>query len=93
MSASRSSLTLVNKGTASLSLSVANAGGSTTVSLSGNTNPSHISVTLAPGQSATVNGNGTVTFVVTMNGTNQHGVLTFTASSPCGVSRTVSVNP
>jgi hypothetical protein len=28
-----------------------------------------------------------------MNGNNQTGVLTFTASSPCGVSRTVSVNP
>ena len=93
LSASRSSLTLANKATASLSLAVANAGGSTTVRLSGNTNSSHISVTLAPGQTGTVNGNGTVTFVVTMNGTNQHGVLTFTASSPCSLSRSVTVNP
>ena len=93
MSASRTSLTLANKASASLSFTVANAGGSTTVSLSGNTNPSHIAVTLLPGQTGTVNGNGTVTFVVTMSGNNQHGVLTFTASSPCGVSRTVTVNP
>jgi len=93
MSASRNSLTLANKASASVTLSVSNAGGSTTVSLSGNTNSSHISVTLAPGQTGTVNGNGSVTFVVTMNGKNQTGVLTFTASSPCGVSRTVSVNP
>jgi hypothetical protein len=28
-----------------------------------------------------------------MNGTNQTGVLTFTASSPCSLSRTVHVNP
>lgn len=93
LSASPSSLTLVNKATASLSLGVADAGGSTTVSLSSNTNSSHISVTLAPGQTGTVNGSGTVTFVVTMNGHAQTGVLTFSASSPCSVSRTVSVNP
>ena len=93
LSASRSSLTLANKATASLSLGVANSSGITTVSLSGNTNSSHISVTLAPGQTGIVNRNGTVTFVVTMNGTNQRGVLTFTASSPCGVSRSVTVNP
>ncbi len=93
LSATPSSLTLVNKATAQIILGVANAGSSTTVSLSSNTNSSHISVTLAPGQSGTVNGSGTVTFIVTMNGTNQHGVLTFTASSPCSVSRTVTVNP
>jgi hypothetical protein len=34
-----------------------------------------------------------VTFIATMNGTNQTGVLTFTASSPCSISRTVPVNP
>lgn len=93
LSASPSSITLTNKATASISLAVANAGGSTTVSLSGNTNSSHIAVTLATGQTGTVNGSGTVTFIATMNGNNQSGVLTFTASSPCGVSRTVSVNP
>ena len=93
LSASPTSITLDNKGTASISLGVANAGGSTTVSLSGNTNSSHISVTLASGQTGTVSGSGTVTFIATMNGNNQTGVLTFTASSPCGVSRTVSVNP
>jgi prepilin-type N-terminal cleavage/methylation domain-containing protein len=93
MSASPSSLTLTNKATASLSLGVGNSTGSTTVSLTSNSNSSHISVTLAPGQTGTVNGSGTVTFVVTMNGNNQHGTLSFRASSPCGVSRTVSVNP
>jgi hypothetical protein len=50
-------------------------------------------VTLAPGQTGTVNGSGTVTFIVTMNGNDQRGVLTFSASSPCGLSQTVSVNP
>jgi hypothetical protein len=49
-------------------------------------------VTLASGQTGTVNGSGTVAFIATMNGNGQSGVLTFTASSPCGVSRTVPVN-
>jgi prepilin-type N-terminal cleavage/methylation domain-containing protein len=93
LSASPTSLTLVNKATATVTLGVADAGGSTTVSLSGNTNGPHISVTLAPGQTGIVNGSGTVTFVVTMNGHDQTGVLTFSASSPCSVSRTVPVNP
>lgn len=93
LSASPTSISLANRATASISLGVANAGGSTTVSMSGNTNSAHISVTLAPGQTGTVNGSGTVTFIVTMNGNNQTGVLTFTASSPCSVSRTVTVNP
>jgi hypothetical protein len=30
---------------------------------------------------------------VVMNGKNQSGVLTFSASAPCSVSRTVTVNP
>ena len=93
LSASPGSLALANKATATVSLGVANSSGSTTVSLSGNTNGPHISVTLAPGQTGTVNGSGTVTFVVTMNGHDQTGVLTFSASSPCSASRTVSVNP
>jgi prepilin-type N-terminal cleavage/methylation domain-containing protein len=92
LSASPSSLTLANKAAASLKLGVSNSSGSTTVSLSGNTNSSHISVTLAPGQTGTVNGSGTVTFNVVMNGKNQTGVLTFTASSPCSLSQSVSVN-
>jgi hypothetical protein len=50
-------------------------------------------VTLAPGQTGTVNGSGTVSFIATMNGNNQTGVLTFTAGSPCSLSRTVHVNP
>jgi len=93
LSASPTSLTLANKATAAVTLGVANSSGGTTVSLSGNTNAPHISVTLAPGQTGTVNGSGTVTFIVTMNGNSQTGVLTFTASSPCDVSRTVAVNP
>ncbi|HYU99331.1 MAG TPA: hypothetical protein VE977_10915 [Pyrinomonadaceae bacterium] len=93
LSATPSYITLANKETHAITLAVANAGGSTTVSLSDNTNSPHIAVTLAIGQTGTVNGSGTVTFIATMNGTNQTGVLTFTASSPCGVSRTVSVNP
>jgi type II secretory pathway pseudopilin PulG len=92
LSASPSSLTIANRRSASVSLTVANSSGSTTVSFS-NTNASRISVTLAPGQSATVSGNGTVTFNVTVNGSNQHGVITFTASSPCNASQSVSVNP
>ena len=91
LSASPTSLTLDNKATAPVSLSVANSSGSTTVSVS-NSNPSHISVTLAAGQTGTVSGSGTVTFIVTMNGANQHGELTFSASSPCSVSQTVTVN-
>ncbi len=92
LSADPGSLTLANKAAASLKLGVSNSSGSTTVSLSGNTNSSHISVTLAPGQTGIVNGSGTVTFNVVMNGKNQTGVLTFTASSPCSVSQSVSVN-
>ena len=91
LSADPSSLSLANKATAPVSLSVANSSGSTTVSVS-NSNPSHISVTLAAGQTGTVSGSGTVTFIVTMNGTNQRGQLTFSASSPCSVSQTVPVN-
>jgi prepilin-type N-terminal cleavage/methylation domain-containing protein len=93
LSVTPSYITLANKATASISLAVANAGGSTTVNLSDNTNSAHISVTLAPGQTGTVNGSGTVSFIATMNGNNQTGVLTFTAGSPCSLSRTVHVNP
>ncbi|MGH9873010.1 MAG: pilus assembly FimT family protein [Pyrinomonadaceae bacterium] len=94
LSASPTTLALANKASASLRLSVGNSTGSTTVSLSGNTNSSHISVTLAPGQTGIVSGSsGAVTFNVVMNGNNQTGGLTFTASSPCSASTSVYVNP
>ena len=90
---SPTTLTIGNKGTRSVVLSVANASGTTTVTLSGNTNPAHISVTLAPGQTGTVtNGSGSVYFNVVVNGASQRGVLSFTASSPCSTSATVRVN-
>ncbi|HKP47304.1 MAG TPA: hypothetical protein VJT50_11945 [Pyrinomonadaceae bacterium] len=93
MAATPTSLTIGNKVTKSVTLAVSNAGGSTTVSLAGNTNASHISVTLAPGQSATLpSGNGSVRFNILVNGANQSGTLTFTASSPCAVTQTVRVN-
>jgi Tfp pilus assembly protein FimT len=92
LTASPTSLTIGNKVTKSVTLSVSNLTGSTTVTATGNTNPSHISVTLAPGQSATIIGNGTVRYNVLVNGANQRGTLTFSASSPCGATKTVSVN-
>jgi len=85
------SITLANRATVAISLAVANSSGNTTVSVA-NDNPSHISVTLAPGQTGIVNINGTVIFNATMNGNNQTGTLVFSAGSPCGASATVNVN-
>jgi hypothetical protein len=73
-------------------LSVANANGSTTVSASSD-NSSHISVALAPNQSATVTGSGSVAFIATMSGNGQKGTITFAATTNCGATATVSVNP
>jgi Tfp pilus assembly protein FimT len=93
LTATPSFLTLGNKGTSNLILYVANSSGPTTVSLTSNTNSSHISVTLASGQAGIVpNGSGTVIFTVGVTGKNQSGVLTFTASSPCGASVSVHNN-
>lgn len=92
LTASPTSLTIANKGTSSVNLTVGNSSGTTTVSMSSNTNSSHISVTLAPGVTGIVGSNGTVTFNVVVNGNNQKGVLTFTASSPCSQSASVNVN-
>ena len=93
LTASPTTLTIANKGTQSVVLSVANASGSTTVSVSSNTNSAHISVTLAPGQTGTVTGgSGSVTFNVVVNGINQRGVISFTASSPCSASASAYVN-
>lgn len=93
LSASPTSLALATKASAPVKLTVANSSGLTTVSLSGNTNSSHISATLAPSQTGIVSGSGTVTFNVVVNGKNQRGVLSFTASSPCSASASVYVNP
>jgi type II secretory pathway pseudopilin PulG len=93
LTASPSSLTLANRETASLALYVQNSSGTTTVSLSANSNTSHISVTPSPGQTGIVTGGaGTVTFNVVMNGANQVGTISFTASSPCSASTSVGVN-
>ena len=93
LTASPSSLTLVHTGTLSLVLSVQNSSGLTIVSLAGNSNTSHISVTLAPGQTGIVTGgSGTVTFNVVVNGSNEVGTISFTASSPCSASTSVGVN-
>ena len=93
LSATPATLSIGNKVTKSVTLAVSNSSGSTTVTVSGNTNASHISVTLAPSQSPTVtSGSGTVRFNVLVNGANQGGTLTFSASSPCGVTTTVRVN-
>lgn len=93
LTASPSSLTLGNRATSSVALYVQNSSGTTTVSLSGNSNSSHISVTLAPGQSGIVTGGGgTVSFNVVVNGNNQQGTISFTASSPCSASASVGVN-
>lgn len=88
-----SNITLGNKGTAQVLFSVANTGGSITVTNTYNNNPSHISVTLAPGQTGIVNGSsGSVKFNIVMNGNNQSGMLVFTASAPCSQSASVGVN-
>jgi Tfp pilus assembly protein FimT len=93
LTASPSSLTIVHTGTLPVVLNVRNSSGLTTVSLSGNSNTSHISVTLAPGQTGIVTGgSGTVTFNVVVNGNSETGTISFTASSPCSASTSVAVN-
>ncbi len=93
LTASPYTLSMANKATRFVTLTVANSSADVSVSLSGNTNSSHISVTLAPGQSGRVtNGSGAVSFVVVMNGNNKVGTLSFTASSPCSASASVGVN-
>lgn len=93
LTASPTTLTIGNKVTKAVTLYVSNSTGSTTVTVTGNTNASHISVTLAPGQSSTINAaTGSVRYNVLVNGANQGGTLTFSATSPCGASRTVRVN-
>ena len=86
-------MTLANRATQAVVLTVGNSSGTTTVSLTGNTNSNHISVTLAPGQTGVVTGgSGTVTFNIVMNGNNKSGTVTFTASSPCSKTASVNVN-
>ncbi len=93
LTASPSSLSMGNRDTRSVTLNVGNATEVTTVSLSANNNSSHVSVTLAPGQTGVVsNGSGSVTFNVVMNGNNQTATIAFTASSPCSTSTSVAIN-
>ena len=93
LSANPTRLSIANRGTTSVTLTVAKSSGDVTVSLSGNNKTSHISVTLSPGQTGIVSGgSGSVIFNVVMNGENQDGRLSFTASSPCSASTSVGVN-
>ena len=93
LTASPTSLRIPHTGTLQVALNVQNSSGPTTVLLSGNSNPLHISVSLAPGQTGIVTGgSGTVKFNVVVNGNNQVGTISFTASSPCSASTSVGVN-
>ena len=93
LTASPTSLTIANHVTKSVTLTVNNSSGPTTISVTGNTNASHISVSLAPGQSQTVTtGSGSVQFKILVNGNNQGGYITFSATSPCSVSTSIRVN-
>jgi hypothetical protein len=93
LTASPSSLSIGNKVTKAVTLSVNNATTVTTIAATANSNTSHISVSLAPGQSATVsNGSGSAIFNILLNGTNQSGTITFTAVSGCGATATVTIN-
>ena len=92
LTASPSPIMQAHTGSVSLTLTVHNSSGTTTVSLSNISNPSHISATLAPGQTGIVNGSGTVTFTVVVNGNSPVGTISFTASSPCSASTSVGVN-
>jgi hypothetical protein len=82
-----------NHVTKTITLTVTNASGSTTLSATGNTNTSHISVSLAPNQSGIVStGSGSVQFNILVNGANQGGYITFSATSPCGAATSIRIN-